>query len=319
MTKLTWHKLNDKTKSQIRKIRPLTFIPGPIHVDPKRIHEIVEENTRDSTLIFGLLAEEWIPGFENCEQFKTLTYDNLAKSIPEQNQKKLAILNHQFNHIKYILRELKPDKVVWINGSWKNVIHYQSEYWEAIGIDAQIELISPFSSERSAKYRATQVTHKNNSEIKRLVSQFKKTQPHKHEQILSLCHEVSKLSWDWNGQTGAAIARDGKILAYSHNAVLPYESAMMHEGAIREKMHTPIGQYLEYFQTNHAETRAITQLCGQKQSLENTDLYTTKFPCPFCARIIADSPIKRIFYSGEYTNNLGYETLKRAGKKLAKI
>ena len=136
---------------------------------------------------------------------------------------------------------------------------------------------------------------------------------------MNFCFEVSKSSWDWTSEAGTVITKDNKVIGYAHNEVVPFESAMMHRGSLKEKHKTPIGERLEFTETAHAEVNAIIQTTNSKKSLKDSQLYSTKFPCPFCARIIANTQIEKIYYSGEYANDLGYKTLEEAGKELIKI
>lgn len=317
MTELTWHKLNDKVKTQVKGIRPLTFLAGPIYMDPKRICDVIKKYTKDATLLFGILTNKWIPGFEEFPQFASLTSDQLKDSISKTPQnKKLALLNYNFEHTKYIIQELKPDKVIWVNGSWKHVHHYQEEFWAAVNSGIKQEYISPFSSKKEAKERVKNISRNNRKRLETLKDQLNKSKKLSHREILNFAHEVSKSSWDWTGETGAVIVKDNKILSYSHNVVVPYQSSMMHNGSLMEKHHTGLGQGLEYRETNHAEVRSMMQLIETKHSLDGADIYTSKFPCPICARVIADSPINKIYYSHEYLNDISYQLIKETGKEI---
>ena len=63
----------------------------------------------------------------------------------------------------------------------------------------------------------------------------------------------------------------------------------------------------------HAEANAITKVAKSNNSSDGSTLYITSSPCMECAKLIIQSGIKRVIYSGHYTTNEGLELLKRAG------
>ena len=62
----------------------------------------------------------------------------------------------------------------------------------------------------------------------------------------------------------------------------------------------------------HAEANAITKVAKSNNSSENATLYVTTSPCMECAKLIIQSGIKRVVYSGKYHTNDGIDLLKRA-------
>ena len=62
----------------------------------------------------------------------------------------------------------------------------------------------------------------------------------------------------------------------------------------------------------HAEANAITKVAKSNNSSENATLYVTTSPCMECAKLIIQSGIKRVVYSGQYHTNDGIDLLKRA-------
>jgi dCMP deaminase len=51
-------------------------------------------------------------------------------------------------------------------------------------------------------------------------------------------------------------------------------------------------------------------------SLRGADLYVTTFPCPACARLIAEAGVGRCFFAGPYSVLDGEDVLRAAGVKL---
>jgi dCMP deaminase len=46
------------------------------------------------------------------------------------------------------------------------------------------------------------------------------------------------------------------------------------------------------------------------------DLYTTTFPCPACARLIAEAGFRRCYFAGQYSVLDGEQVLRSAGVRL---
>ena len=66
----------------------------------------------------------------------------------------------------------------------------------------------------------------------------------------------------------------------------------------------------------HAEQNAILQAARNGVSIEGAEIYVTTFPCPICARMIANSGIQEVkvfgSYPGEERSRL---VLERSGVK----
>ncbi|MBQ8615849.1 MAG: nucleoside deaminase [Clostridia bacterium] len=84
---------------------------------------------------------------------------------------------------------------------------------------------------------------------------------------------------------GAAIVKDGKIIASAHNK--------------REK---------SQIATHHAEILAIEKACKKLKSwrLDECDIYVTLEPCPMCAGAILNARIKNLFYAVPDQDNGGH-------------
>ena len=63
----------------------------------------------------------------------------------------------------------------------------------------------------------------------------------------------------------------------------------------------------------HAESNAIVKLARSNESGEGSDMFVTHSPCIECAKLIAQTGIKRVFYSQNYRNDSGIKFLKKSG------
>jgi deoxycytidylate deaminase len=317
---LDWDKLSDKDRKKVSKSRKLTFIAGPVRLSKRRITQIVT-NLANTSLLLGCLKDEEIPGLEGSPQFWPLRLEELLKAAGSRSPcltagGKAQVLHHFHKDIKYIIKELKPSKVIFVNGSWAGQIHYRSEYWQALDVGAKVELVSPFTSEREGK-NYEQIA---NSE-QRIAKLYKKTKKYSDKELLGIAKKIAKASWDWIGQIGAVLAKKGRILAIACNRVVPYQAYQMHFGSIREKRHIPAQEMLETQLTNHAESEILEITRRQKINLKGTTLYINIFPCPTCAKMLSRTEIETIVYSQDHNlgNDFGYKVLEMSGKKLKRI
>jgi dCMP deaminase len=66
----------------------------------------------------------------------------------------------------------------------------------------------------------------------------------------------------------------------------------------------------------HAEAAVIAAAARDGAGLAGADLYTTTFPCPACARLIAAAGFRRCFFAGQYSVLDGEQTLRASGVSL---
>lgn len=333
MVFLKWHKLSAEKKNLIRNIRTKSFFIGSIFIEKKKLEKIIKRSTskKNQYIILGILNDNWIPGLENCIQFKPCSektiLDNI-KDISQDIKDRIIILEHRFVDIKYIIREIYPSKIIWVNGSWSNVIHYNPVWWEAKDLKIDFETVSPFCTEKQAKKYCEYIQNINTSS---LLKKWKNLTNLKKSQVKEFCLDLENLSWDWTGRIGSCITINSKrekgssnkntfdIVSYSYNSIMPFEAAMMHNGSLKEKEKTPVGCNIELTETVHAEVGSILNLKQNPKIKGNLEIWITAFPCPVCARIIAKSNIKTIYYIREYPNELGYKILQSVGKTLVKV
>ncbi len=311
MKSFDWNKLSDKDKRLFRK-RSITYILGSVNMSVKRIRGIYR--AQKGYVLFGCLKDEEIPGLEGSCQFAPLQFRRLTKTL--KAVKNVGVLEHFHKDARYIIKELKPKKVLFVNGSWSGPVHYKSMYWKAIDIGAKIELISPFEDEKEAKRYEKRIFKKSHSE-----KLFLGRKRYSDEDIMKITSKISRFSWDWIGQIGAVLARNGVIKAFAWNRVLPYEAYQMHEGAPRERMQIPSQEMIETHLTNHAECE-ILEICRSKKiSMKDAFLYINIFPCPICAKNLSRTDIKGIIYVHDHNlgNDIGYKALKASGKVLKRL
>ena len=129
--------------------------------------------------------------------------------------------------------------------------------------------------------------------------------------------EEATKSADWWRSVGAAVVKDGKLLALAHNEHMPHEQLPNIYGDTRALFKK--GVNVNYVTAAHAEVGVIAEVARQGISPEGAELFVTDFPCPYCARLIAKAGIKKIYFLKGYAVLEGDEFLKGEGIELIQV
>jgi dCMP deaminase len=129
--------------------------------------------------------------------------------------------------------------------------------------------------------------------------------------LLGRAEAIAGRSSDWWRQVGAVAARDGRVLGCAWNRHYPTEYAPYLSGDPRDAFER--GVRADLSTAIHAEAALIAGAARDGTSLAGADLYTTTFPCPACARLIAEAGFLRCFFAGQYSVLDGEQTLRARG------
>ena len=133
-------------------------------------------------------------------------------------------------------------------------------------------------------------------------------------ELLGRAQALAGRSSDWWRQVGAVAARAGQILGCAWNHHQPTEYAPYLNGDPRDAFDR--GVRADLSTAIHAEASLIAGAARDGISLAGADLYTTTFPCPACARLIAEAGFVRCFFAGQYSVLDGEQTLRARGISL---
>jgi dCMP deaminase len=133
-------------------------------------------------------------------------------------------------------------------------------------------------------------------------------------ELLGRAQALAGRSSDWWRQVGAVAARAGQVLGAAWNHHLPTEYAPYLNGDPRDAFERGIRADLST--AIHAEAALIAGAARDGTSLAGADLYTTTFPCPACARLIAEAGFARCFFAGQYSVLDGEQALRARGISL---
>lgn len=115
-------------------------------------------------------------------------------------------------------------------------------------------------------------------------------------------------------QVGAIAAQDGSVLLAAHNTQVPHPQIAYAEGDARAMFKK--GLHLELTTDEHAESVLVGNAARNGIALKGADLFLTTFPCPPCAKLVARTGIRRIYYADGYAVLDGERILQGAGIEL---
>lgn len=140
------------------------------------------------------------------------------------------------------------------------------------------------------------------------------------EFITTVFHQVLEAatkSADWWRNVGAALVKNGEVIALAHNDHMPFEQLPNVFGDARALFKK--GVNINYGTAAHAEVGVIAEAARKGISPEGAELFLTDFPCPYCARLIAKAGVKKIYFLKGYAVLEGDEFLKGEGVELVQV
>ncbi|HCU96043.1 MAG TPA: deoxycytidylate deaminase [Actinobacteria bacterium] len=133
-------------------------------------------------------------------------------------------------------------------------------------------------------------------------------------ELLGTADATAQRSSDWWRQVGAVAARAGQVLGCAWNQHRPTEYAPYLNGDPRDGFGR--GVRADLSTAIHAEAALVARAARDGLSLAGADLYTTTFPCPACARLVAEAGFRRCYFTGQYSVLDGEQVLRAAGIRL---
>jgi dCMP deaminase len=135
--------------------------------------------------------------------------------------------------------------------------------------------------------------------------------------MIALADEEAEKSSDWWRRVGSVIIKNEKIIIAAHNEHLPSQHSPYVNGDPRNNFHK--GVHLELGTSIHSEAGAISQAAKDGLSLDGAEIYVSTFPCPPCAKLIACSGIRKVYYRVGYGVLDGESILKQYGVEIIKV
>jgi dCMP deaminase len=136
-------------------------------------------------------------------------------------------------------------------------------------------------------------------------------------EMIARAHHQSEQSSDWWRHVGAVVVKEKEVVIDGHNRHVPSEHQPYIDGDPRDVI--PAGQDPHLSTALHAEQSVITEAAKKGISLEGTSLYLTNFPCTMCAKLVAHSGIKKVFYKKGSALLDGERILKARGVEIIHV
>jgi dCMP deaminase len=138
------------------------------------------------------------------------------------------------------------------------------------------------------------------------------------KEILTKSENKTELSSDWWRQVSAVVFdENSKIVASSNNHHIPTPYTPYIDSDPRNAAHK--GESIEISTAIHAESKVIAECAKKGLSLQDTNMFVSTFPCPVCAKLIANSGIKTLYFQDGYAMVDGKKVLTDTGIKIIKI
>lgn len=309
-----WSDLAFESKKPLSGLKA-TFIAAPRKISTARFTELIKAYLPTGNIILGIAKEQFIDGFTDQPQFKTLNQSDIQTLVDKVNASasphKITILRYFQRDLVTIVEKIKPVRAIFVNGSWHYSFHTLPIYYTLTGLTIPYSLVSPFRDEVEAKsYEQT---------IEKLIKTPEQKEFSSDEQVMSMVDSVAKGSFDYGFQTGLVLAKKTKTgykyIASAFNRVVPYQTYAMHYGAARELNFSPPND-LNHYDTIHAEMELIVKAQKEKIDLKGTTLFINLMPCPTCARSLCTTDIEEYVYANDHSNGYAVGLFQKCGKKV---
>jgi len=153
------------------------------------------------------------------------------------------------------------------------------------------------------------------------------------KKMIKLAHDQADKSSDWWRQVGGVLMKNSKdatnnnisnvsgknktIISTAHNTHLPSQHQPYCDGDPRNCSHK--GKNLDLYTAIHAEAKLIANAAKKGISLAGAEMYVTLFPCPVCAKLVAESGISKLYFDEGYGILDGVRVLKDAGVEIVMV
>jgi len=136
-------------------------------------------------------------------------------------------------------------------------------------------------------------------------------------ELSALAEDAATASLDWWRQVGAAIRFADGSTAAAANVHHPHPQAPYAAGDPRSNFTQ--GVELELSTATHAEAGLIARAAREGRATDGATIYVTDFPCPPCAKLIANAGFARLYYRRGYAVLDGRDVLEAAGVEIVAV
>lgn len=320
VTHFDWAELAFASKKPLTKL-DATFIAAPRGISSGRFKQLVKETLPNGNLILGLSKESHVAGFEDQPQFKMLRISQVQGIIAKVNRQspnKIYTLAYYQRELNFILQKITFKKVLFVNGSWQFAFHHLPAYYTISKLQIPYQLVPAFYDEDEARSYANATQE----EILATNPEPETKVRYSELDMMKIAYNSAKLSFDYNFQTGAALAKKSRgaydFVLRAHNKVVPYETYALLHGASREHNMSPPHD-LNHYDTVHAEVEVLLTCQRKGLELAGTTLFVNLLPCPPCTRMLMETEIAAVVYGLDHSEGYAIKMLEAAGKTVRRV
>ena len=135
--------------------------------------------------------------------------------------------------------------------------------------------------------------------------------------FMKIAYAVKARSNCMKRSVGAVIMQKKRIISTGYNGTPALSKNCYENGCNRCNSNAKQGIDLHKCICIHAEESAILET--KLNLLLGATIYTTLFPCSFCAKIIKHTKIKRVVYDEEFDDKNSLKLLKEGGIEICKL
>lgn len=147
---------------------------------------------------------------------------------------------------------------------------------------------------------------------------MKNKRPDIDEYFLKMAMVVSERSTCRRHHVGAIIVKNKQVLTTGYNGAAAGVKDCLELGCLRDAQNIPSGTRHEICRAIHAEQNAIIQAGLHGANIEGATIYCTHTPCILCAKMIANTKIKKYVSFGDYADKSFKDLFKEVGIEFVK-
>ena len=114
------------------------------------------------------------------------------------------------------------------------------------------------------------------------------------------------------------LLRKRKLLLQGHNHPVVAENYTL-ETLGDPRSNFDAGQNIDLQKNIHAEVGVIAEAARRGIALKGADLFVTTFPCPVCAKSVAEAGIKRVYFKDGYSLLDAMDIFKTKGIEVIQV
>lgn len=133
-------------------------------------------------------------------------------------------------------------------------------------------------------------------------------------QMMELAFDEAEKSSDWWRHVGAVLVKERQVIAVAYNQLMLSEHMPYVFGNPRDFIEA--GKLSHFSDVLHSEKVVLAEALRRGISATGASVYTSVFPCPDCAKMIACSGVKKCFFGSGHASLDGEAVLRSQGVEL---